>query len=154
MIVLCYNIDMEIIDKIINQTECLISIKDTKNYNSLVFAYIGDAVFSLVIRTYFAMQSNSKAGVLNAKVNSVVCAKSQAIMYDKIEEILDDEEVRICKSARNIHTNNVAKNSNLEEYKKATSFEALIGYLYLIGNKTRLGEIIKKSLCFLEDSVK
>ena len=72
-------------------------------------------------------------------------------MYDYIENKLLEQELRICKSARNIHTNNVAKNSNLEEYKKATSFEALIGYLYLIGNKERLNEIINLSFEILNN---
>ena len=72
-------------------------------------------------------------------------------MYDYIEDKLLEQELRICKSARNIHTNNVAKNSNLEEYKKATSFEALIGYLYLVGDKERLNEILHISFEILNN---
>lgn len=142
---------MEIIDKIIDYSGEIICANDLKSYNSLVFAYVGDAVFSLVVRTYYASKSTSKAGVLNSKVNKVVCAKSQALMYQKLETMLSEEELRVCKSARNIHTNNVAKNSNLEEYKKATSYEALIGYLYLIGDKQRLKQLLKQSLLIIEN---
>lgn len=141
---------MDKLEDIIFSTNPLITINESKNYNILVFAYIGDAVFSLICRTYFAVNSLSKAGVLNNKVNNIVKASTQSQMYDYIENILKEEELRICKSARNIHTNNVAKNSSLEEYKKATSYEALIGYLYLIGDKQRLNEIIKFSFKLID----
>ncbi len=142
---------MDKLKEIIFNDNPLISINDAKNYNVLVFAYVGDAVFSLIVRSYFAISSLSKAGVLNSKVNNIVRASTQSKMYDYIENKLLEQELRICKSARNIHTNNVAKNSNLEEYKKATSFEALIGYLYLIGNKERLNEIINLSFEILNN---
>lgn len=136
---------MDKLKEIIFNDNQLISENDAKNYNVLVFAYVGDAVFSLIVRSYYTISSLSKAGVLNSKVNSIVRASTQSKMYDYIEDKLLEQELRICKSARNIHTNNVAKNSNLEEYKKATSYEALIGYLYLVGDKERLNEIIHLS---------
>lgn len=142
---------MEKLEDIILMNSSLLSKQDAKNYNPLVFAYVGDAVFSLIIRTYYAVNSFSKAGVLNSKVNAVVRASAQSKMFEHIEDSLTEEELRVAKSARNVHTNNVAKNSSLEEYKKATSFEALIGYLYLIGDKKRLNEIVEHSLEIIID---
>ena len=126
-----------------------ISSVQSKNYNSLVFAYIGDAVFSLFVRNYFASKDNSKAGILNTKTNKLVRASAQAKAYDYILDKLNEEEDRVSRSARNIRTNNVAKNSNLIEYKKATAFEAVLGYLYMTKNITRLNEILNLSIEFL-----
>lgn len=130
-----------------------ITKNQSKNYNSLVFAYIGDAVFSLFVRSYFASKSNSKAGILNTKVNKFVRASSQSKAFLFLEDKLSEEELRISKSARNIKTNNVAKNSNLEEYKRATMFEALLGYLYMINSKERLNQILNISVKFMEENV-
>ena len=111
-----------------------ITDNQSKNYNALVFAFIGDAVFSLYVRNYFCTLSTAKAGILHSKTSSVVKAKSQAFLLDVLQENLTEKEKQIVTSARNIHTKNVAKNSNLEEYKKSTSFEAVLGYLYLTNN--------------------
>ncbi len=122
-------------------TESL-TTNQAKNYNSLVFAFIGDAVFSLYVRTFFATKTTAKAGVLHSKSSSVVKAKTQAKILDELKNILTEEEQQIMHQARNIHTKNVAKNSNLEEYKKSTSFEAVLGYLFITNQKQRLNELL------------
>ena len=124
------------------KSEKSISKNESKNYNSLVFAFVGDAVFSLFVRDYYAIKSTAKAGVLHKNTSNIVRAKTQSLLLDKIEAILTEEEKDIAKHARNIHTNNVAKNSNLEEYKKATSFEAILGYLHITNQRDRLNEIL------------
>lgn len=129
---------MEQLDLFMENNEDIISTNKAKNYNALVFAYIGDSVFSLFVRNYFACKSNSKAGVLNSKTNKVVRASFQSALFDDIKQFLTEEELQIGRSARNIKTNNVAKNSNLEEYKKATSFEAVLGFLYMTNQIERL----------------
>lgn len=130
-----------------------ITKSQSKNYNALVFAYIGDAVFSLYVRSYFACQATFKAGVLNTKVNKFVRASSQSKAFLFLQNKLLEDEMMIAKSARNIKTNNVAKNSSLDEYKKATEFEAVLGFLYMTNNKERLNQILQMSVNFMEQNV-
>ena len=120
-----------------------ISKSESLDRSSLVFAFVGDALFTLFVRSYLAEISTAKAGVLHTETTKFVRAKYQKELLDVLEEKLDDEERQIVLNARNQKTNNVAKNSNLEEYKKSTSFEALLGYLYLTHQNERLFEILE-----------
>ncbi len=131
-------------DKIFNSVNFeSITINESKNYNSLVFAFVGDAVFSLYVRTYYVKKSTAKAGILHSKTSNIVRAKTQALLLDKLNGVLNENEIQIAHNARNIHTKNIAKNSNIEEYKKSTSFEAVLGYLFITNQKERLNEILK-----------
>ena len=113
-----------------------------KDRNSLVFAFVGDALFSLYVRTLLASISTAKAGVLHIETSKFVRASYQKKLLEFLESSLTQEETNICLNARNAKTNNIAKNSNLEEYKKSTSFEALLGYLYLSNQNDRLYQIL------------
>ncbi len=123
-----------------------VSSKDIKDKNSLVFAFVGDAVFSLFVRAELAEISTAKAGVLHIEASKFVRASYQKKLLELLENNLNEQEMAVVLSARNAKTNNVAKNSNLEEYKKSTSFEALLGYLYLTGNTARLYQILDMCL--------
>ena len=126
----------------LNSNQNNISQSECKDRNSLVFAFVGDAVFTLFVRSYLAETSTAKAGVLHTEASKFVRASYQKKLLDLLENSLKDDEKSIVLTARNAHTNNIAKNSNLEEYKKSTSFEAMIGYLYLTGKNDRLLEIL------------
>lgn len=119
-----------------------ITQEQIKDRNSLVFAFVGDAVFSLFVRSYLADISTAKAGILHTETSKFVRASYQKKLLEVLESKLTDNEMSIVLTSRNAKTNNVAKNSNLEEYKKSTSFEALLGYLYLIGKNERLFELL------------
>jgi ribonuclease-3 family protein len=137
-------------DQFIENNDFNFSVKDSKQHSVLVFAFVGDAIFTLFVRTYYTSKSTFKAGKLHTLTSEIVNAHFQAKIYDEIFELLDEEEKRIGTTARNVHTNNIAKNSNLEEYKKSTSFEAILGYLYLTNNQTRLKHILDKCLVIME----
>ena len=119
-----------------------ISSAEIKDRNSLVFAFVGDAVFSLFVRAELAEISTAKAGVLHVEASKFVRASYQKYLLEILEPVLVEDELLIVTTSRNAKTNNVAKNSNLEEYKKSTSFEALVGYLYLTHQNKRLFEIL------------
>lgn len=121
-------------------------IKDFKTLNGIKLAYIGDAVYSLYIRTHFVKNTDYKNTYINKKVNSIVCAKNQAKKFDEMFNELTEEEIEVAKHARNCHVNNIAKNSTPLEYSKATQFEAVLGYLYLNNDIKRLEYFINKSL--------
>ena len=112
----------------------MINNKHEESYykNALTLAYLGDSVFSLMVREFLVKTHSLKPNSLNKKANQVVCAKTQAEIMKLIKPTLNEEELDIGTRARNSHTNNKAKNSTQEEYNLATQFEALLGFWYLI----------------------
>ena len=131
----------------IDNNENYISKNESKNHNVLTFAFVGDALFTLFVRSYLVEISTAKSGILHIKTTNFVKASYQAYLIDNMS-MLNEEEKQIVLSARNVKTHNIAKNSNLEEYKKSTSFEALIGYLYLTNQTERLTEVL--NFCKIE----
>ena len=109
--------------------------------NILSLAYLGDAVFSLMVRQYLVENHDLKPSGLNARANKVVCAKTQSLLLDEVKNCLTEQENEIILRARNSHNHPKAKHSTVEEYNKATQFEALFGYLYLNGDYDRLNFI-------------
>ena len=110
----------------------------------LTWAYIGDAVFELYIRNKLINETNLKPHKLHIEAIKYVKAKSQAETLNKIYETLTDEEKDIVRRGRNTQNHHLPKNSNVQEYMYATAFEALIGYLYLTKQHSRVKEILAK----------
>lgn len=119
--------------------------KDAKNLNGLTLAYVGDAVHSLYVRhqliTALPLKANELHGLASARVN----AHEQAIVAEKLFDRLTEDEQAIYLRGRNSKSHHKAKNQSGSDYRKATGFEALLGYLYLVGNVERicylLGEV-------------
>ena len=107
----------------------------------LTWAYIGDAVYELFIRNKLIDETNLKPHKLHIEAIKYVKAKSQAEKLNEIYETLTDEEKDVVRRGRNTQNHHLPKNSNVQEYMYATAFEALIGYLYLTKQNSRLREI-------------
>jgi len=124
-------------------------LKIEKNNNEinqmspLTWAYIGDAVYEMYIRTFLINKTKYKPHKLHVESIKYVKAKAQAQALEKIKSILTDEEQEIIRRGRNTNTNHIAKNASLQDYMYATALEALIGYLYLTNNEERLKEIFR-----------
>ena len=112
--------------------------------NPLTWAYIGDNVYELFIRTYLINTTNLKPHKLHIEAIKYVKASAQANILKNIYEDLTEEEKEIVRRGRNAENHHVPKNSNVQEYMYATAFEALIGYLYLTKQNKRLKEILNK----------
>lgn len=119
--------------------------KQARELNPLVLAYIGDSVQMLYARCRTALESGCKAGVLHKAVSQEVKAHSQAVAIENILPLLTPDEEGVYRRAKNSHTNNIAKNATSSDYRKASGFEALIGYLYITGQRARLSELIEKA---------
>ena len=117
---------------------------DIRTYSPLTLAYIGDAIYDLVIRTIVVERGNRSANNLHKKTIGYVNARVQARMVDALEEELTEEEASVCRRGRNAKSYTAAKNASIIEYRKATGLEALCGYLYLQGQQERMLELIKK----------
>ena len=119
-----------------------LSSKDWKLYSPLTLAYLGDAVYEMVIRTICVKRTNMQTQKLHRKVTGYVSAKAQAKMMDALLKELTEEEESIYRRGRNSKPYTKAKNASMEEYLKATGFEALVGYLYLQKEYERMNALI------------
>lgn len=119
------------------------SLEYSNNYykNALSLAYLGDSVFTLMVRKHLIENYNLKPNGLNKKANAVVCARTQSEIMKQIKENLTEDEIDVVMRARNSHTNNKAKNSTQEEYNLATQFEALVGYWFLNKDEDKLNKM-------------
>ncbi len=116
---------------------------DIRTYSPLSLAYIGDGVFDLVVRSVIVGKGNTKASQLHHRTSSIVKAATQASMIDVLEEHLTEAELDIYRRGRNAKSPTMAKNATMLDYRKATGFEALIGYLYLNDEFARVVELTK-----------
>lgn len=118
-----------------------------KQLNPLQLALVGDAIYEAFIRTKILHQNMElSAHKIHVKAIGYVKAKSQALIIHKIINDLTEEECYIYKRGRNTKSATVPKNADIREYRDATGFEALVGYLYLTGKNERLQYIFNKSL--------
>ncbi|MDE5679757.1 MAG: ribonuclease III [Lachnospiraceae bacterium] len=123
---------------------------DIRSYSPLTFAYVGDAVYDLIIRTVVVERANRSANALHKKTSSIVKAKTQSDMIEAVLLHLTEEEKEIYKRGRNAKPHTMAKNASVSDYRRATGFEALIGYLYLTGNFDRILVLVKEGLAALD----
>lgn len=115
-------------------------------YSPIVLAYVGDTVYEVFVRTKVVREHNVQVSKLQKMSIKYVKASAQAEIYKRIEKDLTEEERKIAKRGMNAKVNTVPKNADILEYKTATGFESLIGYLYLSGNINRVCEIISMAI--------
>lgn len=119
---------------------------DIRTYSPLALAYIGDSVFDIYVRTKVVKEGNTSVNNLHKKCVKYVSAKAQNQMVLKIMEEFSEEEKNVFRRGKNTKMHTVAKNATLSEYRNATGFEAVLGWLYLQDKTERLEEIIKKAM--------
>ena len=115
-------------------------------YSPLTLAYIGDAIYEIIIRTIVVGEGNRQVNQLHKKSSNLAKAATQAEMVLKLQPFLEEEEDQIYKRGRNAKTYTAAKNAYIIDYRNATGFEALMGYLYMQGKTKRMFELVKKGM--------
>ena len=123
--------------------EFKIEPQDIRAYSPLTLAYIGDGIYDLIIRSIVVGEGNTSANLLHRRTSGMVKASAQAEMIRVLLPDLTPEEEAIYKRGRNAHSPTMAKNATMSDYRKATGFEALMGYLYLNNNFARMMELVK-----------
>jgi len=116
----------------------------------LSLAYIGDAVYELYVRTHIMRDENLPVNKLHKTATGYVKAKAQSDIMHHIESLLTEDELAVYKRGRNAHSHTSAKNADIVDYRHATGFEALIGYLYLSKSDERLEFLLKQSVEFID----
>lgn len=111
------------------------------NYGSLSLAYIGDAVYELLVRRYLLSTGLLDNGIMHRRAKEYVSAKSQAMFLQKLTPHLTDDELGVVRRGKNVKVHSHPKNADLCDYHSATGFEALFGYLHLCGDNERIEQL-------------
>ena len=127
---------------------------DVESYSPLTLAYIGDGVYDLIIRTLVVSKGNKQVKKLHQDTSSMVQASAQSEMMRVLQPLLTEEEHGVYKRGRNAKSVSPAKNQSLTDYRRATGFEALIGWLYLKKEWKRMIDLIKIGLDHLAEMEK
>ena len=121
----------------------MLTNKKPSQFSPLALAYIGDGVYELFVRTKVIEEhENMPANKLHKKTVQYVKAHAQADSIDAMLPHLTEDETAVYKRGRNTKSNTTPKNADMADYRKATGFEALIGFLYLSGENERLHELM------------
>lgn len=125
-----------------------LSDADIKQLNGTTLAYMGDAVMEQFVREHLIRNGQVKPNKLHVSATKFVSAKAQAGMVVQLleENFFTEEEVAVIKRGRNANQGTVPKNTDVQTYRHATSFEAIIGYLYLLNEHERLNALMKTVL--------
>ena len=125
---------------------------DIREYSPLTLAYIGDCVYDLVIKSLVINAGNKQVNKLHQETSRLVQASTQSLMMRTMQEYLTEEEHAVYKRGRNAKSVTPAKNQSITDYRRATGFEALLGYLYLQKDYKRLLELVKIGLDSLDSN--
>lgn len=126
---------------------------DLKTYSPLTLAYIGDAIYEVIIRTRLVTEANTQVSKLHKRASNLVKAHTQAEMITSLLEELTEEEIQVYKRGRNAKAITMAKNATMKDYRTATGFEALMGYLYLNQQSNRMLQLIEMGIQNVKDSI-
>lgn len=120
--------------------------RDVRTYSPLTLAYLGDAVYEVVVRTILVKKANCPVNTLHHQASALVRASAQSAMIERLEDKLTEEELSVYRRGRNAHSATMPKHAAMADYRRATGFEALIGYLYLKEEIGRMLDLIHLGL--------
>ncbi|MBQ4563741.1 MAG: ribonuclease III [Lachnospiraceae bacterium] len=126
---------------------------DVRTYSPLTLAFLGDAVFELMVRTLVVTKGNTAPEKLHKRTTRLVKAEAQAMMGHGIWEELTEEEQSVYRRGRNAQSYTHAKNATVSDYRHATGLESLFGYLYLCGRQERMLELMKRCVEIVEEEL-
>ena len=135
---------INLLTKITQEFDC--KEVDLRTYSPLTLAFLGDCVYDIIIRTVVVERGNRAPQGLHKKKSYLVNAKTQKELIESIQDLLTPEEEDIYRRGRNAKSYTSAKNASIGDYRKATGFEALLGYLYLDDKMDRVLFLVKEGL--------
>ncbi len=124
---------------------------DVNSYSPLTLAYIGDSIYDLIIKSLVINQGNRQVNKLHKETSMYVQASTQSLMMRAMQEEMTEEEHAVYKRGRNAKSVSPAKNQSITDYRRATGFEALLGYLYLKKEWKRMLDLVKIGLDSLKE---
>ena len=123
--------------------------KPVRLISPVVLAYIGDAIYEVAVRQYLISLPNLRPNHLHRSATGFVSAKAQCAILHFLDPMLTEEERDIARQGRNAKSGTVPKNADVVEYRHATAFECLIGYLYYTGQQERIQKLVDSGIEFM-----
>lgn len=133
--------------------DSVVDKEKAKQYSPVVLAFVGDAVYSLYIREKLCLTTDYKTGELQKLTSQAVSARGQSDLLDFLLPMLTDEETDVFKRGRNAKKATKSKNASVADYNRSTGFEALLGFLYISGQRERLNNLLSAALSAHKDNV-
>lgn len=124
-------------------TDKILTERDVNMYSPLSLAFLGDSVYDTLVREYLLRIANMSAAKLHSAKVKLVCAEFQSQAYENITQYLTEKELSVLKRGRNATGNTVPKHADAVQYRRATAVECLFGYLHLLGQYERIGELFR-----------
>lgn len=122
----------------ISFTDAPMTEREAGQYSPLALAFLGDSVYDTLVRKFLLCKANMPVAKLHSAKIKLVCAEFQSSLYDTLAEELTDKELAVLKRGRNSTGNTVPKHASAVDYRRATAFECLFGYLFLTGQNDRI----------------
>jgi ribonuclease-3 family protein len=122
--------------------DSMISETEARQLNPVVLAFVGDAVYSLYVRERLVLSGAGKASEFQRAASKIVSAEGQSEFLGRLEPLFTEQETEIYKRGRNAKKATKSKNASAAAYNRSTGFEAVLGYLYLTGQKLRVDELL------------
>ena len=116
--------------------------EEAKLINPVVLAFVGDAVYSLYVRTKLVLAGGGRAADFQRAASKVVSAHGQSAFLEKLLPVFNEEETEVFRRGRNAKKATKSKNASVAEYNRSTGFEAVLGFLYLSGDVQRISELL------------
>lgn len=124
-------------------TDKILTERDVNMYSPLSLAFLGDSVYDTLVREYLLRIANMPVAKLHSAKVKLVCAEFQSQAYKNIMQYLTEKELSVLKRGRNATGNTVPKHADAVQYRRATAVECLFGYLHLLGQSERIGELFR-----------
>ncbi|MEK3760669.1 ribonuclease III domain-containing protein [Paenibacillus sp. FSL P4-0338] len=115
----------------------------------IVLAYAGDAIYEVAVRQYLISLPNLRPQHLHRSATGLVSARAQSTILAYLDPVLTEEEKDVVRRGRNAKSGNIPKNADVLEYRHATAFECMIGYLYYTGQQARIQELVHSSIEYM-----
>lgn len=127
---------------------------DVKQLNALALAYMGDAVYESAIREHLLRSGRVKPNILHREATHYVSAKSQAVILHEMREenFLTESELAVMRRGRNAKAGSIPKNTDVVTYNNSSGFEAVLGFLHLMGDEERVEQFIRESIRIIEQT--
>ncbi len=123
-----------------------ISVEKARSISPVTLAFVGDAVYSLYVREKLVLTTDYGTGELQKLTSAEVSAHGQSILLNKLQSCFTEEETAIFKRGRNAKKSTKSKNASVAEYNRSTGFEAVLGYLYLTGQNSRIIQLLGENI--------
>lgn len=126
--------------------DSVLTKEEARLLSPVVLAFVGDAVYSLYVRERLVFSCGGRAADFQRAASAIVSAHGQSELLEKLLPLFSEEESEIFRRGRNAKKATKSKNASVAEYNRSTGFEAVLGFLYVSGQRDRIDELLSRDV--------